>query len=81
MTAGRSTEDGLKPCPFCGGKALLMYGPNYAYNLYEAWVCCKSCGASVRGEDLPMNFYDAEKRCFHTVRRRWNRRAEEGGAE
>lgn len=30
---------GLKPCPFCGGKAKVMNGP-------DDWVQCDGCGAA-----------------------------------
>ncbi len=33
----------LKPCPFCGGKAILL-DASYPY-----WVVCDDCGARVRG--------------------------------
>lgn len=81
MTATTTTEENLKPCPFCGGKAHIMYGPDYAHDLYEAWACCKHCGAGVPSEYLPLNCYDAIQRVVCTVRRRWNRRVGEGGAE
>lgn len=36
----------LKPCPFCGGKAKLMYAP-------DVWVECTSCGAQSRMCAMP----------------------------
>lgn len=33
------TEPALKPCPFCGGKAHRMFGP-------EVWIECTECQAS-----------------------------------
>ena len=32
-------NQGLKPCPFCGGKAKVMNGP-------DDWVQCDRCGAT-----------------------------------
>ena len=28
----------LKPCPFCGGRAKLMYAP-------DVWIQCTACGS------------------------------------
>lgn len=33
------TEPELKPCPFCGGRAKVMNGP-------DDWVQCDRCGAT-----------------------------------
>ena len=35
--------ESLKPCPFCGGEAILMDAG------YPHWVFCKNCGAKVHG--------------------------------
>jgi len=32
----------LKPCPFCGGKAEIVYA-------YKCWAKCKRCGAEMSG--------------------------------
>ncbi len=81
MTATNITEENLKPCPFCGGKAQIMYGPDHEHSLYGAWARCKKCGARVPEKCLPMNYYAVIQRVVSTVRRRWNRRAGEGGVE
>ena len=54
----------LKPCPFCGGKAL---GPT------DAWphmITCDQCGAGVKGFG-----YAAEGK--REAIEKWNRRADE----
>ncbi len=56
--------DELKPCPFCGGEALID-----GDLLGASWVICRECGASGAQEDS-----DAEAIAA------WNRRAgQEGG--
>lgn len=42
----REYDSKLKPCPFCGGKAELMYAP-------DVWVECTSCGAQSRMCAMP----------------------------
>lgn len=45
------TTPALKPCPFCGGKAMLLTG-RYAEDAMETWVECASCNCSTdRVED------------------------------
>ena len=35
----------LKPCPFCGGEAVLV-GSKYF------WVCCKECGTESKADGI-----------------------------
>lgn len=54
----------LKPCPFCGGKAVLSlyYG--------SAKIVCTSCGARTK----PRGDRREEDNCIAIVKERWNRR-------
>lgn len=57
----------LKPCPFCGGKAL---GPT------DAWphmIVCEDCGAGVKG------FKYAGAGAWEAIQK-WNRRVEDAEA-
>lgn len=63
----------LKPCPFCGGKALLESEIRY-YKTYDTWyrrakVKCSICKAETR---LCLEFEDI------TAIKLWNRRVENG---
>lgn len=40
------SETGLKPCPFCGGRAALWH--KGTPNLTVHWVKCEECGNSIR---------------------------------
>lgn len=43
-------SEGLKPCPFCGGKAELDWGSTYNVSegmRQDGWVECLSCEATV----------------------------------
>jgi len=58
----------LKPCPFCGGKAKMMYayrGYDEMMYAYQCWARCKKCGAEMAGAMLKSNAI-----------KRWNRRVE-----
>ena len=39
-------NENLKPCPFCGGKAVLKQDSGFDYGSYIYWVECSGCGAS-----------------------------------
>lgn len=41
-------SDELKPCPFCGGEAMLFDAVG------EMWACCKTCLASSRMHSDPI---------------------------
>lgn len=71
------SEIKLKPCPFCGGEALLESeaDPTYAPTFYDpgcanasvVWWCkCVECGATVALQESEQNAAEA-----------WNRRAGE----
>ena len=44
---------GLKPCPFCGGSAILQKIKNRQNDAPEAWkISCSSCGATPKGANV-----------------------------
>lgn len=62
-------EATLKPCPFCGGKAIYHAGSHYGYDEESGYVFCESCSAKMRvhlygyGNYDPLHAFDD-----------WNRR-------
>lgn len=61
----------LKPCPFCGGKAVILNTGNFNSQLWgnssvEYWAECISC--NIRTPDVMADFIAVEK---------WNRRISE----
>ena len=60
----------LRPCPFCGGEALLE--PYKARKGYEASIQCNQCLAS-----MATITYDEEETAVRKVVEAWNRRAGE----
>lgn len=62
----------LKPCPFCGGEAVLE--PYESRKGYEAYVQCNS-GCIVHMMTIT---YDTEEEAIEAVTKAWNRRAENG---
>ena len=52
----------LKPCPFCGGKKIRVYGKEN-FRTCSPWVQCESCLASTSAEDTEKEAIEA-----------WNRR-------
>ena len=59
------TEPKLKPCPFCGGKAIMVFrgGGDYWYDEYSAY--CTKCGAETDNYEFADDVVKA-----------WNRRVE-----
>ncbi len=60
------SDEGLKPCPFCGGKAELTEwhgGNEYSHGW---WVICEECGVYA-------DFHTSEKR---VAIKAWNERSE-----
>jgi Lar family restriction alleviation protein len=49
------SEQKLKPCPFCGGEAVLIKG-------YFCWVKCDYCGAETVAETSTTEAVDAWNR-------------------
>ena len=68
----------LKPCPFCGGEAIIKTGynsrPEEGYEYYE--VECKECFASVCGKSRNTYREDIGKAIFSAVDK-WNNRTGE----
>jgi len=60
----------LKPCPFCGGEALLE--PYRARKGYEASIQCNQCLCS-----MSTITYDEEETAIEDVVKAWNRRVNE----
>lgn len=56
-------ENGLFPCPFCGGKAHIMRMG------FPHWIYCERCGAKVHGGLI------GEGEGEEASRKAWNRRA------
>lgn len=44
--------DGLKPCPFCGGKAGRRFRSEGLGLPFECIITCVDCGASLKVEDI-----------------------------
>lgn len=55
--------DNLKPCPFCGGEAIMTK----RYNRFSEWwlISCKKCHISQTGSEFEFSFEAIEA---------WNRR-------
>ena len=72
--------DGLKPCPFCGGRATMDGDPRVA----DDWVFCLDCGAMGAyklGKDKAIEAWNtrAERTCRMT--HEWVRPCEEDGCD
>jgi len=61
----------LKPCPFCGGKALLE--EFVVRKGFEACIVCSDCMVY-----MPTITYDTQEEATEAVTKDWNRRAEDG---
>jgi Lar family restriction alleviation protein len=59
----------LKPCPFCGGKALLE--EFIVRKGFEACIVCADCLVS-----MPTTTYDTEKEARERAIEAWNKRTE-----
>ena len=60
----------LKPCPFCGGKALLE--EFVVRKGFEACIVCSDCMVN-----MPTITYDTQEEATEAVTKDWNRRAED----
>lgn len=59
------SETVLKPCPFCGGKAEVIFLPEYKYKPYATTCVTGGCMAAI----FPL-------RTPEEAEEKWNRRAE-----
>ena len=64
-------ETELKPCPFCGGKALLE---EFSVRKgFEACIVCSDCLVT-----MSTITYDTQEEAIEAAIEDWNRRAEDG---
>lgn len=64
----------LKPCPFCGGEALLMLQNNGCWNV-ECNTCLARTKAYMPKNVNPWEAYDAIQTAVNKAVDDWNRRA------
>lgn len=73
----------LKPCPFCGGEAVIK-AVNRNYGL-TIWCQCQKCGARTEGYLPNTNNEDATidsiENCKNRALEKWNRRVDNGKAD
>lgn len=60
------SEQKLKPCPFCGGKAILKINHGFNREIISSFAYCEECGVATRS-------YALEKTSIGA----WNRRTYE----
>lgn len=63
-----TNENGLSPCPFCGGKAVTRRGLDW-------YVCCTGCPATLGENPDADGNPDGEYRTMEEAAEAWNRRA------
>ena len=65
----------LKPCPFCGGEAMLA-----ATSSCSGLICCVGCGMKTgKFWDEPMSSPEKERTKWHEIATAaWNRREDNG---
>ena len=66
----------LKPCPFCGGEAVIVHTSSCGGHI----ACIGECGMqTAKFWDEPMRKNESERTKWHkTAIDAWNRRAEDG---
>ncbi len=77
----------LKPCPFCGRRAVLERTPgSYGYTSARVYVACSGCWAKTPAEDTEaweqgLGDYTVEFVAKQAVTEMWNARAQEDAPE
>lgn len=46
------SEEKLKPCPFCGGKAILKINHGFNREIISSFAYCQECGVATRSYAL-----------------------------
>lgn len=76
----------LKPCPFCGGRAMLNVSSDDDCVIFHLEVSCTSCGATVPAPDRDFigptsdcSIFDFPIEARNKVKEAWNRRVNSAG--
>lgn len=70
--------EGLKPCPFCGGKAVVDHYKGF----FDAVAYCRNCGCTIhRKFRVPVGTEDPKMEALRQMKEIWNRRAKDGKAD
>ena len=64
----------LKPCPFCGGKAVLDHSSGLTLSLSMSYIRCNKCGAKTR-----MFAISTAESSDRQAAEAWNRRVKDEG--
>lgn len=67
-SVSEQTEQGLKPCPFCGGEAQIASTMHMGMRAYRFFAVCLVCGA-----EMPRT-----SRTIKQATEAWNRRSDNG---
>lgn len=65
----------LKPCPFCGGKAVLHEAYKTERVECRAYIRCDNCGAHVGDDYPPTHLFEISDSTRNAIEK-WSRRAE-----
>lgn len=74
-------ENNLKPCPFCGGTAIVENSKidcYFAYTEFDVTVKCTCCGANINKKWIKTNHPLLVSSNADTVYDLWNRRVNNG---
>ena len=76
-----TNQEALKPCPFCGGEAVIAVDEKICRNgdlLNEIIIQCCLCGAVMIGDCYQFNNRIFTRKAIKQVREAWNTRVKEG---